>query len=61
MDQSPMQPASYDGDVAAWADEQAALIRAGRFERLDLSISRKRSKAWASANAARSRAALPFF
>ncbi|WP_428390808.1 DUF29 domain-containing protein [Lichenicoccus sp.] len=29
-------PASYDGDVAAWADEQAAHIRAGRLDRLDL-------------------------
>ncbi|WP_428391241.1 DUF29 domain-containing protein [Lichenicoccus sp.] len=36
MDQTPIRPASYDGDLAAWADEQAALIRAGRFERLDL-------------------------
>ena len=28
--------ATYDGDVAAWADEQAALLRAGRFDALDL-------------------------
>ncbi|MBE7213104.1 MAG: DUF29 domain-containing protein [Gluconacetobacter diazotrophicus] len=27
---------SYDGDVVAWADEQARLIRAGRFDELDL-------------------------
>ncbi|MBE7212808.1 MAG: DUF29 domain-containing protein [Gluconacetobacter diazotrophicus] len=28
--------ATYDGDVIAWADEQAALIRARRFDELDL-------------------------
>ena len=27
---------SYDTDVVAWANEQAALIRAGRFDQLDL-------------------------
>lgn len=27
---------SYDGDVVAWADEQAALLRAGRFDLLDI-------------------------
>ena len=27
---------SYEGDIAAWADEQARLIRAGRFDLLDL-------------------------
>lgn len=28
--------ASYDGDVVAWANEQARLLRAGRFSELDL-------------------------
>ncbi len=28
---------SYESDVVAWAKEQAALIRAGRFDQLDLS------------------------
>ena len=28
---------SYDTDVVAWANEQAALIRAGHFDQLDLS------------------------
>lgn len=28
--------ASYDGDVVAWANEQAALLRAGRFSELDI-------------------------
>ena len=28
--------ASYQSDIVAWANEQAALIRAGRFELLDL-------------------------
>ena len=28
---------SYETDVVAWANEQAALIRAGRFDQLDLS------------------------
>ena len=27
---------SYDSDIAAWSDEQARLIRAGRFDLLDL-------------------------
>jgi hypothetical protein len=27
---------SYDADVVAWASEQARLIRAGRFDQLDL-------------------------
>jgi len=29
-------PSLYEQDVAAWAEQQAALIRAGQFERLDL-------------------------
>lgn len=28
--------ATYEGDVVAWANEQAKLIRAGRFELLDI-------------------------
>lgn len=28
--------ATYDGDVVAWANEQAALLRAGKFDRLDI-------------------------
>ena len=28
--------ASYDGDVVAWANEQARLLRAGRFAELDI-------------------------
>jgi hypothetical protein len=28
---------SYETDVVAWANEQASLIRAGRFDKLDLS------------------------
>jgi hypothetical protein len=28
--------ASYDGDVVAWANEQAQLLRAGRFSELDI-------------------------
>ncbi len=28
--------ANYDGDVVAWANEQAALLRAGRFTELDI-------------------------
>lgn len=28
--------ANYDGDVVAWANEQAALLRAGRFSELDI-------------------------
>ena len=31
-----MTTISYESDVVAWADEQARLIRAGQFERLDL-------------------------
>lgn len=27
---------NYDGDVVAWANEQAALLRAGRFSELDI-------------------------
>ena len=27
---------SYEADVVAWANEQASLIRAGRFDQLDL-------------------------
>lgn len=27
---------SYEADVVAWANEQAALLRAGRFDQLDL-------------------------
>jgi hypothetical protein len=30
------QPATYETDVHQWAVEQAALLRAGRFDRLDL-------------------------
>lgn len=30
------KPATYDGDVVAWATEQATLIRAGQFDLLDL-------------------------
>ena len=26
----------YDGDIVAWANEQAALIRSGQFELLDI-------------------------
>jgi hypothetical protein len=29
-------PARYDRDVMSWADQQAALLRAGRFELLDI-------------------------
>jgi hypothetical protein len=29
-------PNSYDNDVVAWANEQARLLRAGRFEALDI-------------------------
>ncbi|MEJ7138688.1 DUF29 domain-containing protein [Comamonadaceae bacterium SL12-8] len=29
-------PSTYDTDIVAWANEQAALIRAGRLEELDL-------------------------
>ena len=29
-------PVTYEDDVVAWADEQARLIRAGRFDQLDL-------------------------
>ena len=29
-------PIAYEDDIAAWADEQARLIRAGRFDQLDL-------------------------
>ena len=28
--------ANYDGDVVAWANEQAALLRSGRFSELDI-------------------------
>lgn len=28
--------ANYDGDTVAWANEQAALLRAGRFSELDI-------------------------
>ncbi|MBS4068164.1 MAG: DUF29 domain-containing protein [Sulfurimonas sp.] len=28
--------ANYDGDVVAWANEQAALLRAGRYSELDI-------------------------
>ena len=31
-----MNTTSYESDIVAWAHEQAALIRAGRFEYLDL-------------------------
>lgn len=31
-----MNITAYETDVVAWANEQAALIRAGRFELLDL-------------------------
>ena len=31
-----MNTTSYESDIVAWAREQAALIRAGRFEHLDL-------------------------
>ena len=31
-----MQKASYDKDVVAWANEQAALLRSGRFNELDI-------------------------
>jgi hypothetical protein len=31
-----MTTISYDADVVAWANEQARLIRAGRFDQLDL-------------------------
>ena len=31
-----MRITSYESDIVAWAREQAALIRAGRFEHLDL-------------------------
>lgn len=31
-----MNQTSYENDVVAWANEQAALIRAGRFDQLDL-------------------------
>jgi hypothetical protein len=30
------QPATYDGDFCAWLEQQAALLRAGRFDRLDI-------------------------
>ena len=29
-------PNSYDTDVIAWANEQARLLRAGRFDALDI-------------------------
>ncbi len=29
-------PAGYEQDILAWSDEQAALLRAGRFDRLDI-------------------------
>lgn len=29
---------NYETDVVAWANEQASLIRAGRFDRLDLKL-----------------------
>jgi Domain of unknown function DUF29 len=28
--------ATYESDIVAWADEQAALIRAGRFDKVDI-------------------------
>jgi hypothetical protein len=31
-----MSEATYDGDIIAWANEQARLIRAGLFEQLDI-------------------------
>ena len=31
-----MQKASYDKDVVAWSNEQAALLRSGRFDELDI-------------------------
>ena len=31
-----MTTTSYETDIAAWANEQAQLVRAGRFELLDL-------------------------
>jgi hypothetical protein len=31
-----MSEATYDGDIIAWANEQARLIRAGLFEKLDI-------------------------
>ncbi len=30
------QLATYDGDFCAWLEQQAALIRAGRFDQLDI-------------------------
>ncbi len=33
---NPIQPVSYDRDVMAWATEQARLMRAGQFDKLDV-------------------------
>src|ERR1700677_3236034 len=32
---APM-PVTYDADIVAWAEEQAALLRAGKFSALDI-------------------------
>jgi Domain of unknown function DUF29 len=32
----PARPADYDSDVILWAEEQARLLRAGRFSELDI-------------------------
>ena len=46
---------SYDGDVVAWANEQARFIRSGQFDRLDLehvadeieAVGRSEQREWA--------------
>jgi hypothetical protein len=40
----------YDEDVAAWAEEQAALLRAGQLDRLDLMNLAEETPTWAKAS-----------
>ena len=40
---------SYESDVVAWAKEQAALIRSGHFDKLDL-INNPENCPWPMAN-----------
>jgi len=51
----PEEPSLYEADVIAWANRQAALLRAGRFDELDIEhIADESSSDWAGIRSKRS-------
>ena len=51
MARTLVRPSLYDEDFLAWTEQQAALVRAGRLDQLDLdNLAERSSTPWGAAN-----------